>query len=181
MTGTIKSQSYFTNQWNKRWRYRVEYEDNDSEDLDEFEITQHKRKSDGNDVTPPTNSTPSSSLSSPRSKQKQTEEDTTAATTTTRKRARRQCSTQHITNGDNKINGNETNNLSGSTEGQVNTRNGDRRSPSRHSRRRIHEEDDDEEEQDNSNSNSKSPRKREKYSVRDEYLKEQYAAAEVLD
>jgi hypothetical protein len=66
MIGTIKSQFYYipprrsNTRSNNRWRYRVEYEDNDSEDLDEFEITetiessQHKRKSDGNygnDVT----------------------------------------------------------------------------------------------------------------------------------
>jgi len=132
---------------------------------------------------PPRNSTssPSSSWSSPRSKQKQTEEDTTTATantatTTTRKRARRLCSSQHLTNGDNKINGNETNNLSGSIESQVNTRNGDRRNPSRDSRKLFYEEDeddddDDEDEEDDEeedNSNNKSPRKPEKNSVRDE-------------
>ena len=69
MIGTIKSQFYYVpprrsnTRINKRWRYRVEYEDNDSEDLDEFEITetiessQHKRKSDGNDVTDVTEGT----------------------------------------------------------------------------------------------------------------------------
>ena len=61
--------------------------------------------------------------------------------------------------------------MSGSTESQVNTRNGDRRYPSRDSRRHIHEEDEeeeDDEEEEQDNSNSKSPRKPEKNSVRDE-------------